>query len=155
MFGVERASAKEITLFLLLLQGQGLAVCKTTKLETHVRMCSHTTSEFCKPHHYWFSSQTSNFSTIGQSVLEIWRWGVHVRTCRDTQLMTCIKTHSYWVSNRYHPLNFSTVRPAVPEIWKRGAHVRMHPTRDYCISCNLWVSKCMPNFNAIGPTVTE
>ena len=115
MFGDERASAKEISLFLVRLQGQGSAVSETTKLETHVRMCSHPTSDFCKLHHYWVPSQASNFSTIGQSVLEIRRWGVHVRTCRATQQMTCIK-HSYWVPN--HPLNFSTVRAAVPEIWK-------------------------------------
>ena len=91
MFGDERASAKDISMFLVRLQGQSSAVSETTKLETHVPICSHPTSDFCKPHHYWVPSQKSNFSTIGQSVLEIRRWGVHVRTCRGIQLMTCIK----------------------------------------------------------------
>ena len=104
MFGDEQASAKEINLFLMRLQGQGSVVSETTKLEMHVRMCSHSTSDFCKPYHYWVSSPASNFSTIGQSVLQIRRWGVHVRTCRGTQLMTCVKhlgndfkpTHQIW-----------------------------------------------------------
>ena len=91
MFGDERASAKEIRLFLVRLQGQGSAVSETTKLEMRVRMCSHCTSDFCKPHHYWVSSQASNFSTIGQTVLELRRWDVHVRTCRGTQLISGIK----------------------------------------------------------------
>ena len=94
MFGDERASGKEINLFLMRLQGQGSAVSETTKLETHVRMCSHSTSDFCKPYHYWISSPTSNFSTIGQSVLEIQRWGVHVRTCRGTQLMNYVTAYA-------------------------------------------------------------
>ena len=38
MFGDERASTKEISLFLVWLQYQGSAVSETTKLETHVRM---------------------------------------------------------------------------------------------------------------------
>ena len=42
-------------------------------------MCSHPTSDFCKPDHYWISDKTSNFSTIGQSVLEIRKRGAHVR----------------------------------------------------------------------------
>ena len=40
MFGDERASAKEISLFLVWLQCQGSAVSETTKLDTHVRMWS-------------------------------------------------------------------------------------------------------------------
>ena len=156
MFGDERASAKEINLFLMRLQGQGSAVSETTKLETHVRMCSHSTSDFCKPHHYWVSSPTSNFSTIGLSVLEIRRWGVHVRTCRGAQLMTCVKHLSN--DSKATP-NLIIIGRAVPEIPTEArcarAHVQRYPTRDYCISCNQWVTKCIANFNAIGPTVTE
>ena len=37
MFGDERASAKEISLFLVWLVCQGSAVSETTKLDTHVR----------------------------------------------------------------------------------------------------------------------
>ena len=50
LFGHERASAKEIILFLVGFQGQCSAVSsETTKLETHVRMRSHHTSDLCKP----------------------------------------------------------------------------------------------------------
>ena len=38
MFGDERASPKEISLFLVWLQCQGWAVSEIAKLETHVRM---------------------------------------------------------------------------------------------------------------------
>ena len=125
MFGDERASAKEISLFLMRLQGHVSAVSDTMKLETPCvcALCSHSTPDFCKPHHYWVSGQTSTFSTISQSVHEIRRWSVHVRTCRGTQLMICIK-HTATGSLTAHLCNFSTVRPAIPDIWKRGAHVR-------------------------------
>ena len=46
------ASAKEISFFLVRLQEQRSAV-------------SETTFNFCKPRHYWVSSQPLNFSTIG------------------------------------------------------------------------------------------
>ena len=49
MFGDERASAKEIILLLVWLQAHGSAVFETTKLETHVRLCSHPIPDFCKP----------------------------------------------------------------------------------------------------------
>ena len=70
MFGDERASAKEISLFLVSLQCQGSAVSETTKLDAHVR---------------------PNLNTIGQAVPEIQKRGVHVRTCRDTPPMKCVK----------------------------------------------------------------
>ena len=44
MFGDERASAKEISLFFCVTSMS--AVSETTKLETRVRMCSHPTSDF-------------------------------------------------------------------------------------------------------------
>ena len=46
MFGDERASAEEISLFLVQLQGWGSAVSETTKLETRVRMCCHPIFDF-------------------------------------------------------------------------------------------------------------
>ena len=121
MFGDERASAKEINLLLVRLQRQGSAVFETTKLETHVRMCSHPNSDFCKHQHYRISSQTSNFITIGQSVLEIWKRGVHVRTCGCTPPMTCGK-HFGNGHPTYTP-NLNTIGQAVPEIQKCGVHV--------------------------------
>ena len=91
MFGDERESPKEISLFLVWLQCQGSAVSEITKRETHMRMCSvhvrvcHPTSDFCKSRNYWVSSHTSNLSKIGQSDPEIRRWtgGVraHVHMC--------------------------------------------------------------------------
>ena len=93
MFGDERARPKEISLFLVWLQCQGWAVSKTKKLETHVRMCSHPTSDFCKSRNYWVSNHTSNISKIVQSDPEIRRWGgarAHVQRC-PTPPMTCGK----------------------------------------------------------------
>ena len=69
MFGDERASAKEISLFLVWLQCRRSAVFETTKLETHVRMYSDPTSDSCKSRNSWISSHTSNFSTTRGSTL--------------------------------------------------------------------------------------
>ena len=73
MFGDERARPKEISLFLVWLQCQGWAVSESTKLETHVRMCSHPTSDFCKSRNHWVSNHASNISKIVQSDPEIRR----------------------------------------------------------------------------------
>ena len=91
MFGDERASAKEMSLFFYVDSGTGLSGFRdneTGDARAYVQSPP-PPSDFCKPQHYWVSSQTSNFSTIGQSVLEIWRWGVRVRTCGCTPPMTC------------------------------------------------------------------
>ena len=82
MFGDERASAKEISLFFGAAPEAGLSGFRdneTGDARAYVQLCSQPTSDFCKPHHCWISSQTSNFSTIGQSVLEIRKRGAHVR----------------------------------------------------------------------------
>ena len=94
MFGDQRASPKEISLFLVWLQCQGCAVSEIAKLEPHVRMYSHPTSDFCKSRNYWVSNHTSNFSKICQSDPEIRRWEggarAHVKRC-PTPPMTCGK----------------------------------------------------------------
>ena len=109
MFGDERASAKEISLFLVRLQEQGLTASETTKLEAQVytqvylsvhrveRRCMCTVQSpylrLCKAHQYWVLSRTSNFSTIGQAVLEIRRWGVgrmYDRMCKETNMMSTL-----------------------------------------------------------------
>ena len=76
-------------------------------------------------------------------------------------------THDLWKALSQlmtpNPLpNLNTIGQAVSEIQKRGvggisarAHVQRYPTRDYCISCNLWAPKCIPNFNTIDLVVTE
>ena len=79
----ERARKISVSLFLVWLQCQGSAVSETTKLETHVRMCSHPTSDSCKSRNYWVSSHTSIFSTIGHSDPEIRRCGC---TCARTEM---------------------------------------------------------------------
>ena len=140
MFGDERASPKEISLFLVWLQCQGWAVSEITKLETHVRMCGHPTSDFCKSRNYWASNHTSNFSKIVQSDPEIRRWegrGVHVRTCRSAHVqrcptppMTCGKhvlsdlqpTYQIWTQSvkpilRYISVVCTCARAEIPHPW--------------------------------------
>ena len=140
MFGDERASLKEISLFLVWLQCQGWAISEITKLETHVRMCSDPTSDFCKSRNHWVSIHTSNFSKIGQSDPEIRRWGggaVQVRTCRDAHVqrwlippMTCGKhvlsdpqpTYQIWTQSakpilRYRSAVCTCARAEIPHPW--------------------------------------
>ena len=130
---------------LVWLQCQGSAVSETTKLETHVRMCSHPTSDFCKSRNYWVSSHTSNFSTIGQSDPEIrkrGRGGVHVRTCRDTPPMTCVNhlqlvhdlqlKHQNWIQSakpflRYRSVVCTCARAEIPHPWLLHALQLMGP----------------------------
>ena len=83
MFGDEGASAKEINLFFCVTsKSQGSAVSETTKLETHVRMCSHPTSEFL---YLVTIGSLYTHQILAQFVNRILRYGdwVHVRTCRD------------------------------------------------------------------------
>ena len=82
MFGDERASPKEISLILVWLQCQDSAVSETTKLQTHVRMCSHPTSDSCKS---LTIGSPAIHQILSQLATRILRHGdgVHVRTCRD------------------------------------------------------------------------
>ena len=120
MFGDERASPKQISLFLVCLQCQGWAVSKTTKLETHVRMCSHPTSDFCKSR----NCHTSNFSKIGQSDREIRRWGggerirAHVQRCHPTHDLWKART---WWTWKWPYVNVNRVAPGqeVNEVFKK------------------------------------
>ena len=127
MYGDVRASPKEINLFLVWLQCQGRVVSEATKLDTHVPMCSHPTSDFCKSLNYWVSSHTSNFSKIGQSDPDIRRWGwgwgarAHVQRC-PTPPMTCGK--QVLSDPQPHIPNLNPIGQAVPEIQMRGLHVR-------------------------------
>ena len=131
MFGDERASPKEISLFLVRLQCQDWAVSEITKPETHVRMCSQPNSDFCKSRNYWVSNHTSNFSQIGQSDPEIRRWGgggctcarADARTCRDAPPHPWLVESTYLVTPTHIP-NLNTIGQADPEIQKCGLHVR-------------------------------
>ena len=128
MFGDERASAKEKNLFWCGFRdrAQRFPRQRNWRCTCVCALCSHLISDFCKPHHYWVPSQTSNFSTIGQSVLEIRSARVDVDSrCARANVQgyrtnDLYQTHSYWVPN--HSLHSSTVRPVVPEIWNRCAH---------------------------------
>ena len=91
--GDVRASPKDMSVFGMASISR-LSGFRTTKLETHVRMCSHPTSDFCKSRNYWVSSHTSNLSKIGQSHPEIRTGGggarAHVQRC-PTPPMACGK----------------------------------------------------------------
>ena len=62
-----------------------------------------------------------NLNTIGQADPEIQKCGLHVRTCRDTPPMTCVKhlVHDPHLTPKLNPIG-----RAVPEIQKCGLHVR-------------------------------
>ena len=95
MFGDERASAKEISLFLVWLQCQGSAVSETTKLDTHVRMWSphlHPTPPLVNL--VTFGSLATH-QILAQLATRILRYGdegarAHVQRC-PTPPMTCGK----------------------------------------------------------------
>ena len=83
--------------------------------------------------------------------------GVHVRTCRDAPPHPWLVESTYLVTPNPHT-KFEHNRPSRSwdtEARSARAHVQRYHIRDYCISCNLWVPKCIPNFNEIGPTVTK
>ena len=77
-----------------------------------------------KGHLYsWPPSHTPKLNPIGRAVPEIQKCGLHVRTCRDTPPLTCVKRPSSWPQTDTPKLN--PIGRAVPEIQKRGLHVRM------------------------------
>ena len=90
MFGDERASAKEISLFFYVASVPGLSGFLDNETG-HARANSgHPTSDSCKSRNYWVSSHTSNFSTISHSDPEIRRWG-----CTGARAETH-PTHDLW-----------------------------------------------------------
>ena len=50
-----------------------------------------THPDLCKARIYWAPSHTQNLNAIFPTVCEIWKRGVHVRTCRCTPPQTCRK----------------------------------------------------------------
>ena len=48
-----------------------------------------THPDLCKVRIYWAPSHTQNLNAILPAVFEIWKRGVHVRTCRCTPPQTC------------------------------------------------------------------
>ena len=76
------------------------------------RMCTcaradATHPDLCKARIYWAPSHTQNLNAILPAVCEIWKRGVHVRTCRCTPPQTCRKhlsngplvTHKIWTQS--------------------------------------------------------
>ena len=60
----------------------------------YVRTCRGThypTNDLYKTHSYWVPNHPLNFSTVRPEVPEIWKRGVHVRTCGCTPPMICVK----------------------------------------------------------------
>ena len=88
--GDERASAKEISLFLCGFRARAQRFPRQRNW-THTCECGHPTSDSCKSRNYWVSSHTSNFSTIGHSDPEIQRWGC---TCARAEIPH--PTHDLW-----------------------------------------------------------
>ena len=137
MFGDERVSAKEISLFLLWLQCQGSAVSETTKLETHVRICSRVSRKnqynalwamneraqercrrvSCTCHvGQKLTPEIPQSSTLNhpiQAKTPKKKWSVQVRTCTDAPIALS-KPHIILVSA--HVTNLSAIGSAVPEI---------------------------------------
>ena len=64
--------------------------------------------------------QHTNFNTISPAVPEIRKWGMHVRKCRCTQRLTCVKRLASW---SLAAQNLGAIRPAVPEIRNTGVHL--------------------------------
>ena len=66
-----------------------------------------THPDLCKARIYWAPSHTKNLNAILAAVCEIWKRGVHVRTCRCTPPQTCVKhlsngslaTHQIWTQS--------------------------------------------------------
>ena len=111
--------------------------------------------DLCKARIYWAPSHTQNLNAILLAVCEIWKTGVHVRTCRCTPPQTC----------RKHLSNGSL---ATQQIWTQStqpfarsgngcarAHVEMHSTSDMRKALIWWVPSHTPNLNTIRPAVCE
>ena len=64
----------------------------------------HSTSDMCKALISWVPSHTQNLNAIHPAVCEIWKTGMHVRMCRFTPTLTCLKvialgTHQIWTQS--------------------------------------------------------
>ena len=91
MFGDERASAKEISLFLCDFNiASGLSGFRDNETgDARANVQSHHLRLFIS-RNYWVSSHISNFSPVGQSDPEIRRWGARAHVQRfPTSPMTC------------------------------------------------------------------
>ena len=75
-------------------------VCTCARVDT-------THPDLCKARIYWAPSHTQNLNVILPAVCEIWKRGVHVRTCRCTPPQTCgnhlsngsLVTHKIWTQS--------------------------------------------------------
>ena len=56
----------------------------------------HPTSGMCKAFIWWVPSHTQSLNAIHPAVCEIWKTGMHVRTCRFTPTLTCLKVIASW-----------------------------------------------------------
>ena len=88
------------------------------------------THELCKACSSWPPTHTPKLNSIGQAAPEIQKRGLHVRTCRDTQPMTCGKhlgneskpTHQIWIQSaepfvRYRSAVCTCARAEISHPW--------------------------------------
>ena len=88
----ERARKRSVSLFLVWLQCQDSTVSESTKLQTHVRMCGHPTSDSCKS---LTIGSPDTHQILAQLATRILRHGdggarAHVQRC-PTPPLTCGK----------------------------------------------------------------
>ena len=131
MFGDERASAKEISLFFCVFN---VRAQRFPRQRNWRRMCECAQSPHLRlfiSRNYWVSIHTSNFSTVCQSDPEIRRLGAraHVQRCH-TPLLTCGKhllsdpqpTYQIWTQSvepflRYRSAVCTCARAEIPHPW--------------------------------------
>ena len=91
MFGDERASAKEISLFFCVTSMSGLSGFRDNETGGARANVQSTHLRLFLSRNYWVSSHTSNFSTVGQSDPEIRRLGARAHVQSPTPPTTCGK----------------------------------------------------------------
>ena len=90
----------------------------------------HPTHDLWKAPSSWPPTHTPKLNSIGQAVPEIQKCGLHVRTCRDTQPMTCGKhldndskpAHQIWTQSselfvRYRSAVCTCALAEIPHPW--------------------------------------
>ena len=110
--------------------GRGGTIVRKRRARAHVQM--HPASDLWKPLIQWVASHTPSSNAIRLAVCEIWKTGVHVRTCRCIPPLTCVKL----LSNGPRPqTKFERNSPSRLRNLEKGcarAHAQMHSTSDMC-----------------------
>ena len=143
----------------------GRAVPEIQKRSVHVQR--YPTRDYCISCNQWVPKCRTKFQCNRPNHYRVTASGTFIEKGCARAHVQMHSTHDLWkaLSQLMTPnphTKFEHIGQAVLEIQKRGvggisarAHVQRYPTRDYCISCNLWAPKCIPNFNTIDLAVTE